>query len=602
MNSLRRAALAGFALSLPAAASAQTILAFTPSTAAAGSSVVITGLGFGSLKSVQLNGQAMRVTSSNATSVTVVVPPAAATGKLRLTTNSGTVLSGSKLGITRQSSAVSYGQITTAFTSANASGSFSTPTTGDLDGDGLVELIVGQGDGTIMWYEQTAANSTTLGTGQLLQTAAGVTIDVGNYAKPTVADLDGNGLLEIVVGEETGNVLRYEQAGSNGANALKFNLTTLFTNPFGTATASAPNGGSYARPSVSDLDNNGLLDILVGANDGTLRRYEQLAANNATTAGFKAWGLMKMADGTNIDAGSVDKPLVTDYDGDGYLDMLLGNQAGNIMLYTQSARNAVTFTTVGNLTTDGTSAKVINMGNSGTNAYGKSGYAAPAITDIDGDGLLDLFVGNGSGSVYRFEQTQSSTVPTLIGGALPVTLSSFTGQAATAGAALRWTTASEKNSAAFVVERSADGQTFTAVAELPAAGNSNAPLTYTYTDASAAARNATTNYYRLRQVDNDGTIAYSPVITLKNSASAALGTATVYPNPFAETLNVALPASTDQPATVALTTLTGKVVYAGQLQANSAAQALPTAELPAGIYVLRISTAAGTTSQKVVRQ
>jgi hypothetical protein len=603
LQTLRRAALASFALFLPAAASAQTILAISPSTAAAGATVTITGTSLNQLKSVQINGLTMRVTSSNANSVSVVVPPAAATGKLRLTTATGTVLSGTKLGITRQSSATSYGSVSTSVTGGNAAGNFSTPTAGDINNNGRVDLLVGQGDGTIMMYEQTTAGQAAIGTGTLLLNANGSTLDVGLYAKPTVADLDSDGLLELIVGEDTGNVLRYEQVAATGADALKFNVTTLFTNPFGTAATNAPNGGSYARPGVSDLDNDGLLDILVGGNDGTLRRYEQATPNASTTAGFNALGLVKLADGTTIDAGDVDKPLLTDYNGDGYLDMLLGNKAGNIMLYTQSAKDAATFTVVGNLSTAGTAATVINMGNSGTNPSNMGGYAAPAITDIDGDGLLDLFVGNGNGSLYRYEQTQSATVPTLTA-PLPVVLTSFTGQATSAGNQLNWATALEIKSASFVVEASADGSTFATVTELAAAGTSTSPRSYQYLDASAAAQSAARRYNRLRQVDLDGTATYSAIVVVNRTVAATSATVEAYPNPFADQLSVALPGAFEpQTATVTLLSLTGRPVYATKLQLSAAPQALAgLPELTAGVYVLRLTTAGGTISHKVTRQ
>ncbi|MBO2010704.1 T9SS type A sorting domain-containing protein [Hymenobacter negativus] len=603
MPSVRRALLASFALFLPAVVSAQTIVSFTPTTAAAGSTVIITGTALSQLKSVQLNGLTMRVTASSAISVSVVVPPAAATGKLRLTTASGTVLSSTKLGITRQSSAVSYSNISTSVTGGTATGNYSTPTAGDINANGKVDLLMGQGDGTIMMYEQTTAGQAALGTGVLLLNASGSTLDVGSFAKPTIADLDGDGLLELIVGEDTGNVLRYEQVAATGTDALKFNVTTLFTNPFGTATNSAPNGGSYARPGVSDLDNDGLLDILVGSNDGTLRRYEQATPNASTTAGFNALGLMKLADGTTIDAGDVDKPLLTDYNGDGYLDMLLGNKAGNIMLYTQSGRDAATFTAVGNLSTAGTAATVINMGSSGTNPSSMGGYAAPAITDIDGDGLLDLYVGNGNGSIYRYEQTQSASVPTLTA-PLPVVLTSFTGQATSAGNQLSWATAQEVKSASFVIEASADGSTFAAVAELAAAGNSTSARTYQYLDASAAAQSATRRYYRLRQVDLDGSLTYSTVVVLSRTVAATSSTFEAYPNPFANQLTVALPGAFEpQAATITLLSLAGRPVYTGKLTLSAAPQALVALpELPAGVYVLRLTTASGTISHKVTRQ
>jgi uncharacterized protein (DUF2141 family) len=592
LSVFRRLTLASLGL-LPVVASAQVILGFSPSQAAAGATVTITGTGLNNLKSVMINGQPMKVAKSSAISVDVIVPAAAATGRMRLTTTTGTAITGSKLGITRQSSSVSYAQVSTSVTGTTAPGSYSTPTAGDLDGDGLIDLIQGNGNGTITVFEQTAAGAATFGTGVLLKNSDGTTLDVGNYAKPTLADLDGNGLLELLVGEDTGTVVRYEQTAATGANALVFTKTVLFANPFGTATTSAPNGGSYPRPTVADLDNNGLLDVLVGSNDGTLRRYEQTTANAAT---FTALGRMTLADGTAIDAGDVDKPLLTDYDGDGYLDMLLGNKAGNIVLYTQSAANSATFKKVGNLTTDGTTA--ISVGSIG-------GYAAPAITDIDGDGLLDLFVGNASGTVQRYEQVQSATQPTLVSGAisnpgpLPVVLTSFTGQAGSTANLLRWTTASEASSAYFEVERSADGQEFTKIGQLAAAGTASAARSYAFSDAAATA----TRYYRLRQVDLDGTATYSPVVTLAASASlSSTAKPVAYPTVFTTELTVALPGAEAQAATVALLTADGRPVYSRPVQLSAAPQAL--AELPTlapGLYLLRVATATGTTTQRVVR-
>ena len=620
LNSLRRAALASFALALPLAAAAQapTIVSFSPATATPGQTVTIAGTNLNNLKSVLLNGQELVVPLLGATAVSVqfTVPPAAGTGRIRVTTVNGTVVSGQKLGVKRASSSLSFPTSTTPAT-AMATGNFSTPTMGDLDNDGLIEMLVGQGDGTMMWYEQNAPNSATFGTPGTLLTfnTGGGTIDVGLYAKPTIADLDGNGLQEVIVGEENGTVLRYEQVAATGASALKFGpATTLFANPYGITTTRVANAGSYARPVVTDLDGDDLLDILVGSNDGTLRRYEQTMANTSTTAGFTDMGQVKLADGTILDAGAVSKPLVTDYDGDGKLDMLVGNYAGNIKLYTQTQANSALFIAVnsgatgGILSTSGTDATQINTGNATTNPGSLNqsnlgGYAAPAITDIDGDGVLDLFLGNGNGTMLRFEQTQSATSPT-ISAPLPVVLTAFAGQVTAAGNHLAWSTAQEVKSASFVVEASADGKEFAAVAELAAAGNSTSARSYEYLDASAAAQAAARRYYRLRQVDLDGTVAYSPVVALSRAAAVAPAIAEAYPNPFTESISVALPGRFEpQAARVQLFTLAGRSVYSTTLALSAAPQALPALpELPAGVYVLRLATATGTTTQKVVRQ
>jgi FG-GAP-like repeat/IPT/TIG domain/Secretion system C-terminal sorting domain len=604
--------LATLGLLLPAAAMAQapTISSFTPTMAAPGATVTITGTNLTGFTSVLLNGQAVRASAGllPATTATFIVPAAAGSGRVRLTTAAGTAVSGARLGVTRASSNSNYGQLSTNSTSATAAGNFSTPVAADLDKDGLLELLVGQGDGTMLDYEQTATNGafSTVGT-VITLFSNGSTIDVGLYAKPTVSDLDGDGLQEIIVGEENGKVLIYEQNSSTGTNAFKMGAgTTLFANPYGVTTTTVANAGSYARPSVGDLDNDGLIDIIVGSNNGLLNRYEQLASTSNTTAGFSGPTTIKLAGGTtDLDAGSVSKPLVTDYDGDGKLDMLVGNVVGSIQLYTQTAVNALTFSYVRDLSADGTAATVINMGNTGTNASSSNGYAAPAVTDYDGDGLLDLFIGNGTGTVFRYEQTASTAAPTLTT-PLPVVLTAFTGQATATGNRLSWATAQEVNSARFVVEVSNDGSRYAALATLAAAGNSTSLSTYSYIDASDAALATGRRYYRLRQEDLDGQLNYSPVVTLSRAAASARTASKLeaYPNPFADRLAVALPGQAEaQTTTVTLLSLTGRPVYSTKLDLSAAPQVLNgLPELPAGVYILRVATATSSSSQKVVRQ
>ncbi|MDQ2771734.1 MAG: T9SS type A sorting domain-containing protein [Bacteroidota bacterium] len=111
---------------------------------------------------------------------------------------------------------------------------------------------------------------------------------------------------------------------------------------------------------------------------------------------------------------------------------------------------------------------------------------------------------------------------------LPVELAAFTAQAQDRAAALRWTTASEKNSARFEIERSADGRSFDRLGAVEAQGSSTTAHAYDFLDRDAA-RTAALVYYRLKQVDLDGTFSYSPVrsVTFKPLVPAFA----VYPNP-----------------------------------------------------------------------
>ncbi|MVN74937.1 hypothetical protein GO988_01215 [Hymenobacter sp. HMF4947] len=109
---------------------------------------------------------------------------------------------------------------------------------------------------------------------------------------------------------------------------------------------------------------------------------------------------------------------------------------------------------------------------------------------------------------------------------LPVTLVAFSAQAAPGAVRLNWTTASERNSARFVAERSTDAHTFVAIGSVEGAGTTTATHSYALTDA-ALPPGGPTLYYRLRQVDLDGTLTYSPVQAVESSP----GELTLLPNP-----------------------------------------------------------------------
>ncbi|MBJ6107847.1 VCBS repeat-containing protein [Hymenobacter sp. BT523] len=165
---------------------------------------------------------------------------------------------------------------------------------------------------------------------------------------------------------------------------------------------------------------------------------------------------------------------------------------------------------------------------------------------------------------------------------LPVELTSFTATAESPAAVrLAWATASEKNSAAFEVERSTDGFHFAAVGTVAAAGTSTSARHYAWLDAHLPAGVATL-YYRLRQVDADGSASHSAVRTVALKGAAA-GLA-VFPNPAhaGATLTGARPG-----AVVTVFDALGRAVSAGTTDANGTAVLTLPEGLPSGVYVVR---------------
>lgn len=115
---------------------------------------------------------------------------------------------------------------------------------------------------------------------------------------------------------------------------------------------------------------------------------------------------------------------------------------------------------------------------------------------------------------------------------LPVALVSFVATRSGDNAQLTWATASEQNNKGFEVQVSADGTTFRALAFVASqAGTSTQTLTYGYLDTEAS--KAGTRYYRLRQLDLDGSASYSPVRVVGFAGAEVATQVSVYPNPVA---------------------------------------------------------------------
>ncbi len=160
---------------------------------------------------------------------------------------------------------------------------------------------------------------------------------------------------------------------------------------------------------------------------------------------------------------------------------------------------------------------------------------------------------------------------------LPVVLTSFkVARQADGAVQVAWATASEKRSAYFEVQRSLDGTIYATIEKQAAQGTTTQAHLYTSLDQTAPACRL---YYRLRQVDTDGTENFSPVVTLAATADAT--TLMLYPNPAHDELT--LPAAGEQAQVL---DLTGRVRQTSTLPASGK---LSIAALPPGTYLLRVA-------------
>ena len=135
----------------------------------------------------------------------------------------------------------------------------------------------------------------------------------------------------------------------------------------------------------------------------------------------------------------------------------------------------------------------------------------------------DMLVTVTKQNYYRYEQIVSTVIP--------VELISFNAEIDENGIVLKWETATETNNFGFEVERSSDNKTFEKIGLIKGKGTTTEKQEYIFRDASVSSKSKF--YYRLKQVDYDGTVTYSDVIEVDYSIIPdEFSLSQNYPNPF----------------------------------------------------------------------
>ncbi|MDT8446172.1 MAG: VCBS repeat-containing protein [bacterium] len=192
----------------------------------------------------------------------------------------------------------------------------SAPALGDLDGDGDLDLLVGDKQGLLAYIENVGSKTEPKWE---LKDKTYFQIDVGSNSVPRLVDIDGDGDLDLLVGNFTGRVVLYLNKGT-----AKDPVFALESTRFASAKTS-----QNSVAALLDWNGDKYVDLIVGGEDGKLLTYispgpdakDQL--NWDTTD--KAFGQF------NVDL--LSHPYFTDFNGDKELDLLLGNDEGDFLLY-----------------------------------------------------------------------------------------------------------------------------------------------------------------------------------------------------------------------------------------------------------------------------
>jgi Secretion system C-terminal sorting domain len=183
------------------------------------------------------------------------------------------------------------------------------------------------------------------------------------------------------------------------------------------------------------------------------------------------------------------------------------------------------------------------------------------------------------------DRTDDVTAPT------PVKLLTFGATKFNTDILVKWETAQELNNSHFIIERSSDGISFSSVGQVKGNENSNVIVAYNFLDVNAPTVNL---YYRLKQVDVDGTFTYSDVVLVRAGKSSN-STISIFPNPIADyKININISNLPKVKGEINIISTDGKKVfttYRNFAVENSLMQLqIPSSILP-GTYLLQIVNA-----------
>jgi hypothetical protein len=195
------------------------------------------------------------------------------------------------------------------------------PAFGDLDQDNDLDMILGNSDGTVYYYQNTAGAGHPLSFSNPVAGYQG--IDAGNCSAPQLWDLDEDGLLDLVIGNKKGLLSYYHNEGSPQSPVFAWVTDSLGKVDVREAAVS---WDGYSVPCFFK-NNADSTRLFVGSLKGGVQYYKNIEGHLNDTFSLVGENYLYLRYGTNSGI------AVNDLDHDGYIDMVMGNTCGGLAYF-----------------------------------------------------------------------------------------------------------------------------------------------------------------------------------------------------------------------------------------------------------------------------